>query len=223
MSLGDLSDLIGLAYDAALDTSFWPILLNRIADLLAATSGAAIISYNSQTRRRGLLYPHAAPEYILSFLDYWCPRCPILHYGKNHPIATVMQPEMFLSREEYCRTEMFNEWFKPQRAEAMIGSKLLIEGSVSMFLALMRPYSSGDFEEAEIRLFDAMIPHLQRAVQLQLRLAGLAGPAEGSAAILNQLPQGVLLVDAQSRVLFANPSGEKLFRARAGLFSGPDG
>jgi DNA-binding CsgD family transcriptional regulator len=60
-------------------------------------------------------------------------------------------------------------------------------------------------------------------VQLQLRLAGLEGPVEGSAAILNQLPQGVLLVDAQSGVLFANPAGEKLFRARAGLFFGPDG
>ena len=88
---------------------------------------------------------------------------------------------MFVSREEYCSTEIFNEWFRPQHAEAMIGSKLLIEGPVSMFLALMRPFSTGDFEETEIRLFDALIPHLQRAVQLQLRLAVLEGPAEGSA------------------------------------------
>jgi PAS domain-containing protein len=130
---------------------------------------------------------------------------------------------MFVSREEYCRTEIFNEWFRPQRAEAMIGSKLLIEGPVSMFLALMRPFSNGDFEETEIRLFDALIPHLQRAVQLQLRLAGLEGSGEGSATILNRLPQGVLLVDAQSRVLFANSAAETSLRARAGLFSGQDG
>jgi PAS domain-containing protein len=223
MSLGELSDLIGLAYDAAFDADFWPLVLNRLADLLTATSGAAIVSYNSQSRRRGLIFPRAAPEYIRSFLEYWCPRCPILHYGKNHPVAAVLQPEMFASREEYCSTEIFNEWFKPQRAEAMIGSKLLIEGPASMFLALMRPFSNGDFGETEIRLLAALIPHLQRAVQLQLRLAGLEGPAEGSASILNRLPQGVLLVDEQSRVLFANPAAEALFRARAGLFSRPDG
>ena len=223
MSRGHLSDLIGLAYDAAFDASLWPIALNRIADSLAATSGAAIVSYNAQTRRRGLLYPHAAPEYVRSFLEYWCPRCPILHQGRNHPVATVMQPEMFQSREEYCRTAMFNEWFKPQRAEAMIGAKLLNEDPVSMFLALMRPYSSGDFEPAEIRMLDALIPHMHKAVQLQLRLAGLEGPAEGSASILNLLPQGVLLVDAGARVLFANSVAEELVRARTGLFSGPDG
>lgn len=57
MSRGHLSDLMGLAYDAAFDASLWPIALNRIADSLAATSGAAIVSYNAQTRRRGLLYP----------------------------------------------------------------------------------------------------------------------------------------------------------------------
>jgi hypothetical protein len=112
-----------------------------------------------------------------------------------------MTPEMFVSREEYCSTEIFNEWFKPQRAEAMMGSKLLIEGPVSMFLALMGPYSNGDFEETEIRLFAALISHLQRAVQLQPRLTGLEGPSEGSAAILNRLAQGVLLVDAGARVL----------------------
>lgn len=223
MSLEDISDLVGLAYDAAFDWSFWPIVLNRLADVLTATSGAAIVSYNSRTRRRGLLYPRSSPEYIRSFLGYWCPRCPILHYGKNHPVATVMQPEMFVSREEYCRTEIFNEWFKPQRAEAMIGSKLLIEGPVSMFLALMRPYSNGDFEETEIRLFASVIPHLQRAVQLQLRLAGLEGPAEGSAAILSRLPQGVLLVDAEARVLFANAAAENLLRASNGVFLGSDG
>jgi DNA-binding CsgD family transcriptional regulator len=223
LRLDNLSDLVGSAYDAAFDPGSWPIVLNRLADLLTASSGAAIVSYNAQTRRRGLLYPRSSPEYIRSFLEYWCPRCPILHYGKNYPIARVMQPEMFLSREEYCSTEIFNEWFKPQHAEAMIGSKLLIEGPVSMFLALMRPFSSGDFEETEIQLFDALIPHLQRAVQLQLRLAGLEGPGEGSATILNRLPQGVLLVDAQSRVLFANSAAETLLRAHAGLLSGQDG
>ena len=143
MSPGDFSDLIGLAYDAVFDARLWPIALDRIADGLAATSGAAIVSYNAQTRRRGLLYPRSSPEYIRSFLEYWCPRCPILYHGRNHPVAAVMQPEMFLPREEYCRTAMFNEWSKPQRAEAMIGAKLLDEGPVSMFLALMRPTPVG--------------------------------------------------------------------------------
>jgi DNA-binding CsgD family transcriptional regulator len=68
-----------------------------------------------------------------------------------------------------------------------------------------------------------LIPHLQRAVQLQLRLAGVDGPPTGSAEILNRLLQGVLLVDAGARVIFANRAAERMLRAGGGLFLGRDG
>jgi DNA-binding CsgD family transcriptional regulator len=224
MDLRDFSDLVGLAYDAAFEPGFWPIVLNRLATCsgrraelrsLATIRGLADVdSFIPEPLRNmsavfGILVPHAA-----LFCDY----------GKNHPIATVMQPEMFVSREEYCSIEIFNEWFKPQQAEAMIDSKLLIDGPVSMFLALMRPYSDGDFEKAEARLFDVLIPHLQKRSAVAAALGGSGGTGRG----LGHDPEpatcrGVLLVDAQSRVLFANPAAEMLFRARSGLFSGPDG
>jgi DNA-binding CsgD family transcriptional regulator len=75
--------------------------------------------------------------------------------------------------------------------------------------------SSGD------RFCDLM--HLQRAAQLQQRFAGLDGRLEGSAEILNRLLQGVLLVDADARVIFANRAAEALLRTRRGLLLGRDG
>ncbi len=72
-------------------------------------------------------------------------------------------------------------------------ANLFVEGPVSTVLTLARRYAEGDFGTTEIRLFTALIPHLRRAVQLQLRLAGLDGPSTGSAEILNRLMQGVLL------------------------------
>jgi DNA-binding CsgD family transcriptional regulator len=217
------SEFVGLIYDTAFDAGTWPTVLNHLADLLGATSGAALVSYNSRARAPSILCPRADPDYIRSFLEYWGHRCLILHYSRNHPFAAVVKPEMFVSREEYCSTEMFNEWFKPQRAEAMIGAKLLIKSHVLTFLGLARPYSSGDFDVTETRLFAALIPHLQRAVQLQLRLSALDGPPEGSAEILNRLLQGVVLVDSHARVIFANRVAERMLRAGAGLVLGRDG
>jgi hypothetical protein len=69
----------------------------------------------------------------------------------------------------------------------------------------------------------ALIPQLQRAVQLQLRLADIEGPTYGSAEILNRLTVGVLLVDAAARVLFANRAAEDMLRARGGLVFGRGG
>jgi hypothetical protein len=75
-----------------------------------------------------------------------------------------------------------------------------VEGPVSTVVAAHRPYSEGDFDATETRLFAALIPHLRRAVQLQLRLSGLDRPPEGSAEILSRLQLGVMLVDAEARL-----------------------
>jgi DNA-binding CsgD family transcriptional regulator/PAS domain-containing protein len=223
MRLQDLSEFVGSIYDTALDPDAWPTMLDRLADLLTAPSGAAIISYNSRSHVPALFYPRARPEYLHNFLGYWASRCVIWQLSKNHPMGAVMTPEMFISREEYRRTDIFNEWFKPQAAEVIMGAKLLIEGPVSAVLWVLRPDSKGDFDGAEIRLFAALIPHLQRTVQLQLRLAGLDGPPTSSAEMLNRLRQGVLLVDASTRVIFANSAAERTLRAGSGLFLGRDG
>ena len=62
-----------------------------------------------------------------------------------------------------------------------------------------------------------------RTVPMQLRLADLDGPPEDAAEILNRLLQGVLLVDADSRVRFANRAAESVLRAGRGLLLGRDG
>ena len=83
MRSDELSDLIGLVYDTALDPDAWPAALDHIADLLAATSGVALVSYNSTAHRPSLLFPRAKPEYIRSFLEHWGHRCRLLQYARN--------------------------------------------------------------------------------------------------------------------------------------------
>jgi DNA-binding CsgD family transcriptional regulator/PAS domain-containing protein len=223
MGFHDLSEFVGLIYDTALDPDAWPNMLDRLADLLAATTGAHFGSYNSKTYVTTNLAPRLDPEYIRIFPEYWASRDIFWQRGANHPLGAVYMPETFMSREEHRRTDIFNEWYKPQGVEAMMRTNLVIEGPVSTVVTVGRRYSEGDFGAREIRLFAALIPHLQRAVQLQLRLAGVDGPPTGSAEILNRLLQGVLLVDSGARVIFANSAAERMLRAGNGLFLGRDG
>jgi DNA-binding CsgD family transcriptional regulator len=223
MRLHDLSEFVGLIYDTALDPDAHPIMLNRLADLLAATTGAHFGSYNSRTSVTTNLSPRQDPQYIRSFSEYWGCRDIFWQRGANHPVGAVFMPETFTSRDEHCRTDIFNEWYRPQRIEAMMRTNLLVKGPVSTVVTVGRRYSEGDFGTTEIRLFTALIPHFQRALQLQLGLAGVDGPPTGSAEMLNRLRQGVLLVDAAARVTFANSAGERMLRAGGGVFAGRDG
>ena len=104
-----------------------------------------------------------------------------------------------------------------------MGTTLLTEGSISTVVSVSRPYADGAFDATQIQLFAAVIPHLQRAVQLRLRLAALDGPPTSSAEMLNRLPQAVLLVDAQAQIIFANQFAERMLGARDGLSLDSDG
>jgi len=222
MRLENVSEFIGLIYDTALDPNAWPRMLNCLADLLAAPTGAHFGSYNSTTYVTSNLAPRHDPQYTRSFAEYWASRDIFWQRGGNYPVGAVFMPETFMSREEHCRTAIFNEFYQPQRIEAMMRTNLLVEGTVSTVVTVGRRYSEGDFDASEIRLFATLIPHLQRAVQLQLRLASVDGPSTSSAEMLNRLHQGVLLVDAGARVIFANNAAERMLLAGGGLFLGRD-
>ena len=216
------SQIIGLIYDAALDPEAWPVMLNRLADALSAQC-SVIGSLNSSTNAAAMTAPRTDPEYLRSFAEYWMGHAFMWKVGAKLPLGTVVIREMIISRDEFCRTDYYNEWCKPQGVEAAIATNLLVEGPLSTVIAAYRRYARGDFDATETRLFAEIIPHLQRALQLQLRLAGLDGLPEGSAEILNQLAQGVLLVDGEAQVIFANRAAEGILCAGQGLLLGRDG
>jgi DNA-binding CsgD family transcriptional regulator len=222
MEIEELSELIGLIYDTALDPDAWPLMLNRLADTLAA-KGCLVGSHNLNTNATAVTAPRIDPEALRNLTEYWVHRDMMWKGWAMLPIGAVMSPEMVISRDQARRIDLYNEWCVPQGVEAAIATNLLVEGPVSTVIAVYRPYAKGDFDAAETKLFTALIPHLQRAVQLQLRLVGLDGPADGSAEILNRLLQGVLLVDAEARMIFANRTAENVLRAGHGLFVGLDG
>jgi DNA-binding CsgD family transcriptional regulator len=218
----DFSELVGLTYVGALDPEIWPVMLNRLADILSAT-GAEIGSHNSSTKTTRMIAPRTDPEYLHSFTEYWIARKMIWQGGAKLPVGTVMIREMVIPRDKFCCTDHYNEWCKPQGVEETLAANLLIDGPILAVLAAHRPYAKGDFDTAETRLFAALIPHVRRAVQLQLRLAGLDGPPEGSAELLNRLTVGVMLVDGEARVIFANRAAEHMLQAGRGLCVGRDG
>ena len=218
----ELSELIGSIYEAALDPAVWPVSLNRVADALSAQC-SVIGTHNSSTNATAMTAPRTDPEYLRSFTEYWARYAFIWKGGGKLPVGTAMVRELIISRDEFCRTDYYNEWCKPQGVEAAIATNLLVEGPLSTVIAAYRPYANGDFDATETKLFAELIPHLQRAVLLQLHLSGLDGPPEGSAAILNRLLQGVVMVDAEARVIFANRAAEAILRAGRGLFLRRDG
>jgi DNA-binding CsgD family transcriptional regulator len=222
MNLEYVSGLIGSIYDGALCPGAWPEMLNRLADALSAKCGV-VATLNSSTNTIAMSAPRADPEQLRTLTEHWATRNFIRKGWTNLPVGMVVFPETVMPRDRPMRTALYNDCCKPMGLESTIASNVLVEGPVSTVVAAYRPFSEGDFDATETQLFAALIPHLQRAVQLQLRLEGLDGLPPGSAEILNRLTVGVMLVDAEARVIFANRAAEGILRAGHGLFLVRDG
>jgi DNA-binding CsgD family transcriptional regulator/PAS domain-containing protein len=215
-----LSELIGSIYNTVVDPSACPTMLNGLADLLGATGGAQVGAYNSKAHSVAMLAPRVDPKELTRFSQYWAN---VWRQCDKHPIGAVVVPEMRISDPDHCRPDIFNGSSKPHGPERMMGATLLTEGSVSTVVSVSRPYPEGEFDAAQIQLFAALIPHLQRAVQLRLRLATLDGQPTSAAEMLNRLPHAVLLVDAGARVIFANQAATRILGGGNGLSLDPDG
>jgi len=188
------------------------MMLEGLADLLGATGGAQVGNYNARTHTAKILAPRVEPEELGSFSEYWAD---IWRRCSENPIGAVKIPEIIISNQGAFNSLSLH--LGPQVLQVMMGTTLLTEGSVSTVVSVSRPYAEGAFETAQIQLFTALIPHLQRALQLRLRLATLDGPPTSSAEMLNRLPQAVLLVDTQAQVIFANQLAGRMLGAGSGL------
>lgn len=81
----------------------------------------------------------------------------------------------------------------------------------------------GEFDADELRVYQSLLPHLERARRIHQRLVRAEGTAHGLAATLDLLPMGVLILDGSGRVIHRNRFGASLNRHRTGLWVDQDG
>jgi DNA-binding CsgD family transcriptional regulator/PAS domain-containing protein len=212
----ELSNLIALIYDAAVDFDLWAVAMARLADAVGANT-AAVGIYDSSTQRLAHVAARVDPEYQRRYLDYWATRNFLWEHSAREPVGRLWRFETFVAREDFNRSAFYNEWWRPQAMDFALGTNVLVDGPASGVVTAYRSRHAGDFDGAETRLFALLAPHFQRATQLHLRLTAAEIQRTSSAAALDRMPQGAMLVDAAARVLFANRAAEAVLASRRGL------
>jgi len=117
-------------------------------------------------------------------------------------------------------TTIYTEWMK-QRGLAPIwplGHMLLGESDATLGgFFIFRREGEGPFTKAEIVEADRYVPHLRRAARVQARLGGARNAHMALGEVVDRLPMGVLLLDAQRRVVVRNQAAERIIGMDDGL------
>jgi DNA-binding CsgD family transcriptional regulator len=133
------------------------------------------------------------------------------------PVTMPVAREAILPDREYLRGELYNEVFRPQELAHAAVACVLRTPNHTVPLGIVRQAGSERPDRHDLDLLRRLLPHMQRSVQLYLRLASVEARCSAAEEALDHLPFGVILVDAGGKVLFLNRSAEAVAAAADGL------
>ena len=225
-SLESLSSLIADIHDAGVDEAGWPAALRRLGSLFNAPRAMIWM----QDKAGGTRAMHMLERDDRITRDYF------EHHGRGDllrraitgaPAGTVLTNDMVVPRSEFVRTEFYADFAAPHGLIDCIQARVFDIASSNLSgclgIAISSSLKSGVFEREHVRLLALLLPHLGRAMQMQLRLARLGVERDCALEALDRLRHGVLVVDAQARVLHANSAAEAILRKEDGLGVEPVG
>jgi DNA-binding CsgD family transcriptional regulator len=202
----ELLNLIDAIYGAGMDAGRWPAVLQQVADAFCA--GEASLSAVSSNAVPWLVAPRTDPNYLQSYAAHYHPLNLFWQRMTQLPVGTAVTNAMVMPVETLRTSEFYNDWSRPQGYLAVMGATLLVEDGWRVEFVMP---GKKDFGREHLKLYRAIAPHLTRAMQMQQRLARAEMVQAEATGALDDLTQGVIMVDAQARVLFANQAAGPLF------------
>ncbi len=220
--------LIGSIYDASLNKSLWPEVMAGLADVCDAdTSGiAGIDSLN--------------PEYNLFYY----------HGFSNELLMEMFQEQMHLAQYEFMGKQWMDHLDEgvPSSSDEFFGSMEAYQAAGGRYVEFINRHGlyhqapivlertefrqtglglnngrDKPFHREQLARLARLAPHIRRALQIHRQLAYAAQPNHQLYAILGALPVGVLLIDQNAQVMFANIQAQTCLEQTQALHVGIGG
>ena len=218
MELDHFTSLIEALYDAALNPTDWPRAAQMFARAFDAES-CAIFQLNLAQGSAALLGitgnfdAKAMSEYEAYYhqKDLWA-----ISMSKSATGRAMLGTEI-VGEADFLNSEIYNCFAKRIELFWSVASVMPLEKQFMGAIGIHRPRDARAFDADDKRRLDMLLPHLSRAMLLQRRLQGLTQDNRIVLDALEKLSVGMIVVDAQATVLFANQTAERLLRAGLGL------
>lgn len=220
--MNDNNNLLGRVYDAAMDQSLWPEVLDGLRAMVGCQAG-------------GLLHAEANPARVsvmgvTGFDPSMADRIPELFSDPDdNPFLrklSALEPGIPISRqeliddEEFERGRIYTDFFKPMGLYHDITTPITLWRGEVVGMFLPRAKSAGPMDKSDIQILQPWIPHLQRALEISRELGVQRVGFFALSDLLDQISNGVALVRPDGRVMAMNVAMERIIAADDGLAFG---
>jgi DNA-binding CsgD family transcriptional regulator/PAS domain-containing protein len=224
-SQAQVLELIQALYTVAEGTAHWGPVLERLR-VLTRSLAAVVRRANFETGEGEAVF--GAPMDADIQLDY----------ARLHPSArelltsvrdrfvtegAVVTRRMVLGDADFEASDFYREFLAPRGFYDFMNMVFEVRGPWVLNLTMTRGQAAGDFDAEDVALFQALAPHLRRAMELYRMLAGAVNLTVALENSIDRLPIGVILVNAAGKAVAVNRSGKELLERHGGLRLGVDG
>lgn len=211
--------LIGLAYDTALSGHNWADFMRELTASVDCHSGMLrMVDYTN--RQVGFFdtvgYNPALP---LAYREHYIDIDPYRRGFETLPVGKLFTADEYLGAKHRRKSEFYHEYERPSNAEYLAGAIIARNDAFNIHTGMHRSKGVGDFEHKTRGFLEVILPHLVRAVQVRLLLESSSRQQVLAREALDRLRLGVVIADAQGRLIFANHAAERLIDASRGALS----
>jgi DNA-binding CsgD family transcriptional regulator len=220
-------ELIGLIYDAAVDSARW----QAFAESLSSFLGGAAVSLAMRAQGHG-------PPLDISRVGLDVAYSPILikHLGLGLPWIELIDfdearerfvrvSDHFLA-EDLEKSDFYVEFMKPQglACEAPIIHMVSVDsGLLGSGVVIFRAEGGPEIGDSDLATLDLLVPHFARAVGLHAKLRRREHTQIALSEVIDRMPTGVILLNADRQPVLMNRLAHSLIEANDGLKMTPEG
>ena len=201
--------ILNLIYDAAAEEELWRGVLTEIADLTKSQGG--ILFGQSLTASRiyfdfnGRLDEECNRAYQQRHMqNVWS------QHMEHRPVGRVVFSDDLIELSALRTTAFFDEVLRPQDVAHNAMIALAAREDFRAAFNICRTARQGPFGADEQKLFEWLVPHLRRSITLGFKLDSYRAMQRAAFDVLEQLSDGVMLLDRRAHLLFANAAARAL-------------
>jgi len=205
-----LSDLIGVVYDAAIDPSRWEDAIAGAARFVGGT-GAGLFC-------KDVGVPHASIPHRVGFQT----PLPVALFQQIYPAAEghflgdLEQPIAttdLMSFGELAESELYRQWAEPQGLVDFLSAVVDRTTISTAIFGVFRHRRNGVVDDHARRQMKLIAPHIRRAVLIGRMFEFKTAEVATFVDTLDGLGAGMYLVDATGRLIHANAAGNAILGA----------
>lgn len=215
-------ELVGRLYDASVNPELWSAFIEGVTEALQAKE-ACLFVQSLHPIRGHVVASNVDPEAARLYNEYYSSINPWIIRGAHLIHTGNVITDHWLPKSELIRTEFYTDFLRKYNVYYAVDAVLFKHESLTGNLAAHRAKTAKPFGKDEVKLLQLLMPHLQRAVQLQQRLFGLESQHEALTDVLDRLPQAIILLDQKGRVLLVNRGAHAILKQRDGLTLSKEG